>query len=87
MCIEVIRRHAAPNFIKQFQIELLHTLFDCRDSAEVLIKGESTLKKRSTNKLQILKGLGPPMTRDEKSIHYTTLVSEVSFFIILIGPC
>src|SRR5439155_12044994 len=24
-----IRRHDAPNFIKQFQIELLYTLFDC----------------------------------------------------------
>ncbi len=34
-----IRRHDAPNFIKEFQTELLYTLFDCRDSAEVLSKG------------------------------------------------
>ena len=27
-----IRRHDAPNFIKEFQIELLYTLFDCKDS-------------------------------------------------------
>jgi len=34
-----IRRHDAPNFIKEFQTELLYTLFDCKDSAEVLSKG------------------------------------------------
>ena len=30
-----IRRHDAPNFIKEFQTELLYTLFGCKDSAEV----------------------------------------------------
>jgi DNA polymerase elongation subunit (family B) len=34
-----IRRHDIPNFIKQFQTELLHTLFNCKDSAEVISKG------------------------------------------------
>ena len=34
-----IRRHDAPNFIKEFQTELLYALFNCRDSAEVLSKG------------------------------------------------
>ncbi len=34
-----IRRHDAPNFIKEFQTELLYTLFDCKDSAEVICKG------------------------------------------------
>jgi DNA polymerase elongation subunit (family B) len=34
-----IRRHDIPNFIKQFQTELLYTLFDCKDSAEVISKG------------------------------------------------
>jgi DNA polymerase elongation subunit (family B) len=34
-----IRRHDAPNFIKEFQSELLHTLFDCNDVAEVSSKG------------------------------------------------
>jgi DNA polymerase elongation subunit (family B) len=34
-----IRRHDAPNFIKEFQTELLYTLFDCKDPAEVLSKG------------------------------------------------
>lgn len=39
-----VRRHDAPNFIKEFQTELLYTLFDCKDSAEVLSKGyENTL--------------------------------------------
>jgi len=34
-----IRRHDAPNFINEFQSELLQTLFDCNDSAEVYSKG------------------------------------------------
>jgi DNA polymerase elongation subunit (family B) len=34
-----IRRHDIPNFIKQFQTELLYTLFDCKDSTEVVNKG------------------------------------------------
>jgi DNA polymerase elongation subunit (family B) len=34
-----IRRNDAPNFIKQFQTELLYTLFDCKDSVELMSKG------------------------------------------------
>jgi len=34
-----IRRHDSPNFIKQFQHELLFTLFDCKNSKEVFSKG------------------------------------------------
>ncbi len=34
-----IRRHDIPNFIKQFQTQLLYTLFDCKDSSEILTKG------------------------------------------------
>jgi DNA polymerase elongation subunit (family B) len=34
-----IRRHDTPNFIKQFQTQLLYTLFDCKDSSEVAKKG------------------------------------------------
>src|SRR5690348_5694511 len=34
-----IRRHDTPNFIKEFHTELLYTLFDCDNSAEVLSKG------------------------------------------------
>ena len=33
------RRHDAPNFIKDFQSELLCTLFDCKDSAEIVSRG------------------------------------------------
>ena len=29
------RRHDAPNFIKDFQSELLYTLFDCKDFVKV----------------------------------------------------
>jgi DNA polymerase elongation subunit (family B) len=34
-----IRRHDVPNFITQFQTELLCTLFDCKDIGEVMSKG------------------------------------------------
>jgi len=34
-----LRRHDAPNFIKKFQTELLYTLFDRKDSGEVMSKG------------------------------------------------
>jgi DNA polymerase elongation subunit (family B) len=38
------RRHDTPNLVKQFQTELLHTLFDCKDADEIIKKGyESAL--------------------------------------------
>jgi DNA polymerase elongation subunit (family B) len=34
-----IRRHDVPAFIKRFQTQLIYTLFDCKDSSEILAKG------------------------------------------------
>ena len=34
-----IRRQDFPAFIKRFQTQLLYTLFDCKDSSEILSKG------------------------------------------------
>jgi DNA polymerase elongation subunit (family B) len=34
-----VRRHDVPAFIKRFQTQLLYTLFDCKDSSEILTKG------------------------------------------------
>jgi DNA polymerase elongation subunit (family B) len=34
-----IRRHDVPAFIKRFQIQFLYTLFDCKDSSEILTRG------------------------------------------------
>jgi DNA polymerase elongation subunit (family B) len=56
-----VRRHDIPNFIKEFQIELLYTLFDCKDSAEVVSKGyenallliTKTIDKVMTGEIQI----------------------------------
>jgi DNA polymerase elongation subunit (family B) len=56
-----IRRNDAPNFIKEFQTELLYTLFDCKDSAEVLTKGYEnalmvitrTIDKLMTGEIQL----------------------------------
>jgi DNA polymerase elongation subunit (family B) len=33
------RRHDTPKFIKEFQTELLHTLFDCNDTEEIKTMG------------------------------------------------
>ncbi|MBV9179082.1 MAG: hypothetical protein JO297_18790, partial [Nitrososphaeraceae archaeon] len=33
-----VRRHDTPNFIKQFQTQLLYTLFDCKDSSDEVVK-------------------------------------------------
>jgi DNA polymerase elongation subunit (family B) len=61
-----IRRHDIPNFIKQFQTELLYTLFDCKDSAEVVSKGyENCL-------LLVTKAIDKIMTGEE--IHQEDLV-------------
>ena len=56
-----VRRHNAPNFIKEFQTELLYTLFDCRYSAEVFCNGydnalllvTKTIDKVMTGEIQI----------------------------------
>jgi DNA polymerase elongation subunit (family B) len=43
------RRHDTPNFIKQFQTELLYTLFDCDNTAEIYNKTlEEALLKLKT---------------------------------------
>jgi DNA polymerase elongation subunit (family B) len=34
-----VRRHDVPAFIRRFQTQLLYTLFDCKDSYEILTKG------------------------------------------------
>jgi DNA polymerase elongation subunit (family B) len=56
-----IRRHDTPSFIKDFQTELLYTLFDCKDSIEVLLKGyenallvvTKTIDRVMTGELQV----------------------------------
>jgi DNA polymerase elongation subunit (family B) len=56
-----IRRHDAPNFIKEFQTELLYTLFECKDSTQVVSKGYEnallvitrTIDKIMTGEIQI----------------------------------
>jgi len=61
-----IRRHDIPEFIKQFQTELLFTLFDCKDLAEVESKGyENAL-------LLVTKAIDKIMTGEE--IHQEDLV-------------
>ena len=62
-----IRRHDIPDFIKKFQTELLYTLFDCKDSDEVVSKGyENAL-------LLVTKAIDKIMTGG-KEIHQEDLV-------------
>jgi DNA polymerase elongation subunit (family B) len=61
-----IRRHDIPNFIKQFQTELLYTLLNCKDSVEVVSKGyENCL-------LLVIKAIDKIMTGED--VHQEDLV-------------
>jgi DNA polymerase elongation subunit (family B) len=54
-----IRRHDIPNFIKQFQTQLLYTLFDCKDPDEVVTKGYENALLLVTNAIdKIMTGEG-----------------------------
>ena len=80
-----IRRHDAPNFIKEFQTELLHTLFDCKDSAEVISKGyenalllvTKTIDKVMTGEIQIKDLVVSKMLRQDLA-KYRSLFPHVS---------
>jgi DNA polymerase elongation subunit (family B) len=80
-----IRRHDAPNFINEFQSELLYTLFDCKDSAEVLSKGYEnalllvtrTIDKVMTGEIQIKDLVVSKMLRQNLT-KYRSLFPHVS---------
>ena len=80
-----IRRHDAPNFIKEFQTELLYTLVDCKDSAEVLSIGyenalllvTSTIDKIMTGEIQIKDLVVYKMLRQDLT-KYRSLFPHVS---------
>ena len=80
-----IRRHDAPNFIKEFQTELLYTLFDCKDSAEVLSRGYEnalllvtrTIDKVMTGEIQIKDLVISKMLRQDLD-RYRSLFPHVS---------
>jgi DNA polymerase elongation subunit (family B) len=68
-----IRRHDGTNFIKEFQTELLYTLFDCKDSVEVISKGyhnalllvTKTIDKVMTAEIQFKDLVGSKMLRQD----------------------
>ena len=80
-----IRRHDAPNFIKEFQTELLYTLFDCKDSAEVISKGyenalllvTKTIDKVMTGEIPLKDLVVSKMLRQDL-IRYRSLFPHVS---------
>ena len=77
-----IRRHDEPNFIKP---QLLYTLFECKDSAEVLSKGfenalllvTKTIDKVMAREIQIKDLVVSKMLRQDLS-EYTSLFPHVS---------
>jgi DNA polymerase elongation subunit (family B) len=88
----VIRRHDAPNFIKEFQTELLYTLFDCKDSDEVLSIGDenalllvtSTIDKIMTGEIQVEDLVVSKMLRQDL-IKYRSLFPHVSAALQITG--
>ena len=55
-----VRRHDTPNFIKQFQTQLLYTLFDCKDSSDLVKKGYEDALLLLTQSIEGLAGTYPP---------------------------
>jgi DNA polymerase elongation subunit (family B) len=80
-----IRRHDAHNLIKEFQTELLYTLFDCKDSAEVLSKRYEnalllvtrTIDKVMTGEIQLKDLVVSKMLRQDLT-KYRSLFPHVS---------
>ena len=89
-----IRRHDTPNLIKQFQTELLSTLFDCKNIEEILNDGYENallLVTRAIDKIMIG---GDDVTKDDPVISkllgqniekYKSLFPHVSAAIQLCG--
>jgi DNA polymerase elongation subunit (family B) len=79
------RRHDTPNFIKDFQSELLYTLFDCKDSAEIVSRGyenalllvTKTIDKVMTGELE-LKDLIVSKILKQNLYKYRSLFPHVS---------
>ena len=91
-----IRRHDAPNFIKEFQSELLQILFDCNDSVEVFSKGYDnalllvtrTIDKVMTGEIEVQDLVVSKLLRQD--IHnYSSLFPHISAAIRLreAGKC
>jgi DNA polymerase elongation subunit (family B) len=79
------RRHDAPNFIKEFQTELLYTLFEYKDSAEVISKGyenslllvTKTIDKVMTGEIQLKDLVVSKMLRQDLT-KYRSLFPHIS---------
>jgi DNA polymerase elongation subunit (family B) len=59
------RRHDTPKFIKQFQTELLNTLFDCKDTEEVANKGYENALLLVTKAIDKIMIGGDDITQDD----------------------
>jgi DNA polymerase elongation subunit (family B) len=68
-----IRRYDVPAFIKRFQTQLLYTLFDCKDSSEILSKGYENALLRVTQAIDtIITGEG----LDDKDLIISKLLRQ-----------
>ena len=82
-----IRRHDIPNLIKQFQTELLSTLFDCKNIEEIVNKGYENALLLVTMAIDRIMIGGEDVTKDDLVISkllgqniekYKSLFSHVS---------
>jgi DNA polymerase elongation subunit (family B) len=89
-----IRRHDTPNLIKQFQTELLSTLFDCKSKEEILNKGYENALLLVTKTIDRIMIGGDDVTKKDLVISkllgqniekYRSLFPHVSAAIQLIG--
>jgi DNA polymerase elongation subunit (family B) len=65
--------HDTPNFTKQFQTQLLYTLFDCKDSSEILTKGYENallLVTQAIDRIMTVEGL------DDKDLIISKLLRQ-----------
>ena len=60
-----IRRHDSPKFIKDFQTELLSTLFECTDVKEIMNKGYENALLLVTNAIDRMMLDGEEVTQED----------------------
>jgi DNA polymerase elongation subunit (family B) len=60
-----IRRHDIPKFVKEFQAEVLSTLFDCKDSKEITYKGYENALLLVTKAIDKIMLGGEDITQDD----------------------
>jgi DNA polymerase elongation subunit (family B) len=73
------RRHDTPKLIKQFQIELLYTLFNCKDTEEVVNKGYENALLLVTKAIDKIMIGGDDITQDDLVISLILIICQPKY--------